>query len=278
MSFLATCLSILCGASSDSSPGDGHQTQQPSVPVTQQPRPQAAPDSEWPKLESQQHRPPQSSQNEWQQPHPHKPHHQQEQQPHHKPEQHHKPHHADPNQVNQHDPHYMRLRAQANEEGDQMGKCFSESQAAYTQGDGARAKELSNQGHAHQARMHSLNKEASDWIFIENNKDSKPGEIDLHGLYVKEAIERTDLALEQAKRRGDTEIHLIVGKGLHSEHGVAKLKPAIEEVMQKHQLSAVLDPHNAGVLVVQIGGGQGGVGSDEITRRLERSDEGCTIM
>jgi hypothetical protein len=42
-------------------------------------------------------------------------------------------------------------------------------------------------------------------------QDSKPGEIDLHGLYVKEAIEHTDRALEEAKRRGDSEVHLIVG-------------------------------------------------------------------
>lgn len=86
-------------------------------------------------------------------------------------------------------------------------------------------------------------------------QDSKPGEIDLHGLYVKEAIERTDYAIQDAKRRGDTEVHLIVGtlsfevsistvlyqfaaagKGLHSSGGVAKIKPAIEELMQKSVL------------------------------------------
>lgn len=87
-------------------------------------------------------------------------------------------------------------------------------------------------------------------------QDSKPGEIDLHGLYVKEAIAHTDNAIEQAKRKGDTEVHLIVGtydtllnvdgfpftllttiiragKGLHSQGGIAKIKPAIEELMQK---------------------------------------------
>ncbi len=42
-------------------------------------------------------------------------------------------------------------------------------------------------------------------------QDSKPGEIDLHGLYVKEAITYTDAALEEAKLRGDSEIRLIVG-------------------------------------------------------------------
>lgn len=83
-----------------------------------------------------------------------------------------------------------------------------------------------------------------------NPQDSNPGEIDLHGLYVKEAIAHTDDAIEQAKRKGDSEIHLIVGtlmlrvhksfteirpvgKGLHSQGGVAKIKPAIESLMQK---------------------------------------------
>lgn len=46
-------------------------------------------------------------------------------------------------------------------------------------------------------------------------QDSKPGEIDLHGLYVREAIERTDRALQEAKQRGDSEVHLIVGPYSH---------------------------------------------------------------
>ncbi len=42
-------------------------------------------------------------------------------------------------------------------------------------------------------------------------QNRKPGEIDLHGLYVKEAIAFTDAALEAAKLRGDSEMRLIVG-------------------------------------------------------------------
>ncbi|KAF8891639.1 cytoplasmic protein [Infundibulicybe gibba] len=187
--------------------------------------------------------------------------------------------HGDLNQINQQSEHYVSLRARANAEGDQMAKCFEQSHQAYSRGDGAAAKQLSNEGKEHQKRMENLHKQASDWIFLENNKDSGPGEIDLHGLYVKEAILRTDNAIQEAKRRGDTELHLIVGKGLHSQGGVAKIKPAIEDLIQKHRLFAELDPQNAGVLIVSINsnGGQG-VGSDEIARRLERKDEGCTIM
>ena len=48
----------------------------------------------------------------------------------------------------------------------------------------------------------------------------------------------------------------------------------------RHHLKAQLDPQNAGVLIVMIEGasGQRGIGADEISRRLERDDEGCTIM
>ena len=46
-----------------------------------------------------------------------------------------------------------------------MSRCFDESHRAYEAGDGARAKELSNEGHAHQREMNNLNAQASDWIF-----------------------------------------------------------------------------------------------------------------
>ena len=50
----------------------------------------------------------------------------------------------------------------------------------------------------------------------------------------------------------------------------------------RHGLVAELDEHNAGVLIVSLDGqttGQGRVmGADELTRGLERKDDGCTIM
>lgn len=48
------------------------------------------------------------------------------------------------------------------------------------------------------------------------DQDSGPGEIDLHGLFVKEAIDYTDRAIEDAKRRGDTTINIIVGSSFYS--------------------------------------------------------------
>ncbi|KAI9569701.1 DUF1771-domain-containing protein [Boletus coccyginus] len=160
--------------------------------------------------------------------------------------------HQDQNQINQHDGHYMALRAKANEQGDLMGRCFQRSHEAYGRGDGAHAKELSEQGKQHERTMVSLNAEACAWIFRENNLDSKPGEIDLHGLYVKEAVSYADKSIQEARQRGDAEIRLIVGKGLHSDGHVAKIRPAIEDLVKKYSLPIEVDPHNAGVLVVRL--------------------------
>ena len=54
---------------------------------------------------------------------------------------------------------------------------------------------------------------SSQWLlkFAANNTDSGPNEVDLHGLYVKEAIARTEQAIQAAKQRGDPNVHLIVG-------------------------------------------------------------------
>ena len=46
-----------------------------------------------------------------------------------------------------------------------MARAFEESHAAYARGDGAGAKDLSNQGKSHQREMERLNAEASAWIF-----------------------------------------------------------------------------------------------------------------
>lgn len=245
--FIKSLINLFCGPpSSNESPGYPQQ-QQSGYPPQQQPGYPQQPQQGYPVQ------------------HPQRPETHQEQNQH---------------QINQGDDHYTSLRARANEEGNSMARAFEESHQAYSRGDGALAKQLSNQGKDHQRRMEQLNKEASDWIFAENNKNRKPGEVDLHGLYVKEAVARTDQALQSAKARGDTQLNLIVGKGLHSKGGIAKVKPAIEELMQRHRVNAVLDPNNAGVLIVQINSNMGehSVGPDEISRCLERNDESCIIM
>ncbi|KPV73577.1 uncharacterized protein RHOBADRAFT_38149 [Rhodotorula graminis WP1] len=174
---------------------------------------------------------------------------------------------------------YVELRNLAIREGDLMAKAFSASKQAYTAGDGASAHDLSVQGKEHQRNKDRYNDQAAAWIFNENNKVQPPGSIDLHGLYVQEAIEYTERAIADGRNKGMPELRIIVGKGNHSPSHVAKIKPAITDLMQREHLTATLDPHNGGVLVVQLQGQGGGKGSGQFLRELEGSkDNDCVVM
>lgn len=111
-----------------------------------------------------------------------------------------------------------------------QAKAFSASKQAYTAGDGASAHDLSVQGKEHQRNKDRYNDQAAAWIFngasscpllprrssssrgtsadrvdprppAENNKVQPPGSIDLHGLYVQEAIEYTERAIAVRRRQ-----------------------------------------------------------------------------
>ncbi|WVW79636.1 hypothetical protein I302_101605 [Kwoniella bestiolae CBS 10118] len=193
------------------------------------------------------------------------------------------PHHPAQNQdqINATNARYTDLRDRARREGDEAHRCFAESQSAYQSGDGARAHELSQQGKSHQRKQDELDDEASAWIFTENNKSSPPDTIDLHGLYVKEAIERVESAITTSQRGGSEELRVIVGKGIHSQGGRAKIKPAVEGLMVKYNLTAHVDPSNTGVLIVDLQGRTGGQRSRDaggLVDELDKGDEGCKIM
>lgn len=132
---------------------------------------------------------------------------------------------------------------------------------------------------------------------------------------MKEAISRADLAIQRAKNEGQPELKFIVGQLIIHDSlnenlnqvNIYRERPAFsrrsgenqachrrfnEEVhtlrllqnnsltffSSRHQLSAQLDPNNAGVLVVLIDSHQRGIGPEEITRRLNNQQESCTIM
>ncbi|OTA60277.1 DUF1771-domain-containing protein [Hypoxylon sp. EC38] len=84
---------------------------------------------------------------------------------------------------------YDRLRELAREEAAKRNSCFDRAHQAYERGDGATAKELSNEGKRHAAKMAEYNKRASEFIFRENNAPGRVPDdtIDLHGQFVEEA-------------------------------------------------------------------------------------------
>lgn len=116
----------------------------------------------------------------------------------------------------------------------------------------ALAKQLSEEGGMHKQRMENLNTSASAWIFRENNLNKDDDEVDLHNLYVKEAIAHAEKGIEKARKQGISEIRLIVGKGLHSERNEAKIKPALEDFMKGRNMRVGLDPNNTGILIARL--------------------------
>lgn len=89
---------------------------------------------------------------------------------------------------------------------------FLQSQEAYSSGDGAGAKQYSEEGKAHGRKMEDYNRQASEFIFKENNASGRvPADtIDLHGQFVEEAEEILEERIKYAKSHGQTHLHVYV--------------------------------------------------------------------
>ncbi|KAJ7754930.1 hypothetical protein DFH07DRAFT_692995, partial [Mycena maculata] len=147
------------------------------------------------------------------------------------------------------------LREQAIEEGDRMAQSFAQSQEARRRGFRAEARRLAAVGKEHQRAMEALNETASEMIFQGMPPlDREPNEVDLHGLFVKEAEVRVKAAILAGEQRGDPLVRFIVGQGLHTTGGVlnARLKPALIDYVGRMPRTVEQDPRNAGVLVVSL--------------------------
>ncbi|EHA49132.1 hypothetical protein MCOR27_000851 [Pyricularia oryzae] len=171
---------------------------------------------------------------------------------------------------------YDRLRDLARQEARKRGDCFERSRQAYENGDGAEAKRLSNEGKKHGANMERYNKQASEYIFRENNNPERVAEdtIDLHGQFVEEAEDILEARIRDAQARGQRHLHVIVGKGNHSAGGVQKIKPRVEQVCRELGLDYATEANDGRIFVdltgakvgappplpPQPGGGYGGGG------------------
>ncbi|CEP15443.1 hypothetical protein [Parasitella parasitica] len=173
---------------------------------------------------------------------------------------------------------YSQFRALAHEEAQQRNDCFARSQEAYKSGDGAQAKTLSNQGRHHDNLMKKYNQQAADHIFKVKNQNRPLNEIDLHGLYVKEASAKVEEALRHCQSNGEAFLIIIVGKGLHSPNQIAKLKPAIIELVKKYRVTCQPNVPNPGCLFVEFGKGTGDLSwLDRLSERMAKNDQ-CLIM
>ncbi|KAI4866945.1 hypothetical protein F4820DRAFT_415516 [Hypoxylon rubiginosum] len=105
--------------------------------------------------------------------------------------------------------------------------------------------------------MDEYNKQASDYIFRENNAVGRVADdtIDLHGQFVEEAEDILEQRIRYAQQHGQTHLHVIVGKGNHSTDHVQKLKPRVEQVCRELGLQYATE-ENSGRIYVNLQGGE----------------------
>ena len=145
------------------------------------------------------------------------------------------------------------LRHKANEEARLRGEAIEHSKACYLSGDHAGAAKWSAQSKEHGRLMGVYNQQAADSAFSKVNSQSTDlDRIDLHGLFVKEAEQRLSQRISDCRKAGISRIEVIVGKGLHSQGGVPKLKPAILRLIEQHNLRCTVHSNNAGVIWVEL--------------------------
>ncbi|KAL8798344.1 MAG: hypothetical protein Q9182_006750 [Xanthomendoza sp. 2 TL-2023] len=137
-----------------------------------------------------------------------------------------------------------------------LARSIAKSRHAWTKGDGAAAHELSEEGKRHGAMMEQYNKQASDFIFRENNAVGRVAgdTIDLHGQFVEEAEDILEQRIRYAQSTGQTHLHVIVGKGNHSANHIQKIKPRVEQICREQGLQYATE-HNAGRIYINLQGG-----------------------
>ncbi|KAH9040798.1 hypothetical protein EDB85DRAFT_1886864 [Lactarius pseudohatsudake] len=135
-----------------------------------------------------------------------------------------------------------KLRKQARRKGREMSEAYRRAESAKKKGRFGVAHAHTQDAIAHESEMKELDERAAKIFFRENNKNRREdGEIDLHGLYVAEAIQVAEDQVEIARWRGDEVVHFIVGKGLHSGTGEAKIRPALEDLFTELNRAGPID-------------------------------------
>lgn len=150
------------------------------------------------------------------------------------------------------DNEYLRFRQLADAAYKKRDQYSQQSQNAFKNGNKALASDLSVKAKEQLMIADENNRKAAEYVFIENNKDSDDNDIDLHGLYVKEAEYILKQRIISGIHKNQPTLDCIVGKGLHSKNGIAKLKPAVQNLCNEANLRCWIDTKNSGVLHIDI--------------------------
>lgn len=114
------------------------------------------------------------------------------------------------------------------------------------------ATKYSNQANVWKVKMESANRKAADEIFKQNNAPGRT-DIDLHNLYVNEALDKLKQRIAEIEQRGwiNYKLTVIVGRGLHSAKG-PKIKPAVEKYAIKQGITYEVDSPRVGCITFTL--------------------------
>ncbi|GBG28707.1 Smr domain-containing protein YPL199C [Hondaea fermentalgiana] len=132
-------------------------------------------------------------------------------------------------------------RAEAQKLYDEADRLF---EAARNAGSSEESRDLKDQAHAKRREAEEANERAARVIFEHKNGGYGLDQMDLHGLYVKEAMHFVEERLRKVDdklRANEMELVIIPGQGIHSS-GAAKIKPTVEQYLRDNNYPYELDP------------------------------------
>lgn len=138
-------------------------------------------------------------------------------------------------------------REKAREYRQKRDECARHAQEAHKENQKDAAKQFSIERKKFEQMMNESNETAAAAVFIRNNQYRYLGEIDLHDLYVGEAIKQLESRVKFVKRHNMRALTVIVGQGHHSKGG-ARIKPAVARYAKKNNILCDEDPKNPGRL------------------------------
>jgi len=97
-------------------------------------------------------------------------------------------------------------------------------------------------------KMYKVRREASNLIVVEKNFHRPITELDLHGLFVTEALETLKKRIKEIRDTDIQSLDVIVGRGNHSDDGKARIKPAVTKYLKSQKLQYYWK--NPGFLVI----------------------------
>jgi DNA-nicking Smr family endonuclease len=142
-------------------------------------------------------------------------------------------------------------------------RLITSSQEAFKKNDKKGAKEFSDEAKREGIMMNQCNEQAAENYFKHNNSmgmSNFKGEVDLHGLHVDEALLKVEESIQRKLKESIDSIDhdkkhviFIVGMGNHSVGGLRKIKPAMEEMInRKYGFLCVPDKPHKGCVWVEV--------------------------